>query len=141
MDEEIFLDDDPSGVSMETDSIQLEGEGEPQNTTPLGFEMEQAPREEMNAILQGFKSRSEREDQRVLDATDSEYWVALCFQTREQKEEFLNKLRLIDLGDKYIDGMKAAKVLGVKLESRIPDMPRHRPFDREYLDIALDIEE
>jgi hypothetical protein len=141
MDEEIYLDDDPSGVSMETDGIQLEGESEPENTTPLGFEMEQAPREEMNAILQGFKSRSEREDQRVLDATDSEYWVALCFQTREQKEEFLTKLRLIDLGDKYIDGMKAAKVLGVKLESRIPDMPRHRPFDREYLDIALDIEE
>jgi len=37
--------------------------------------------------------------------------------------------------------MRAAKVLGVKLESRIPDMPRHRPFDREYVDIALDFEE
>jgi hypothetical protein len=37
--------------------------------------------------------------------------------------------------------MKAAKVLGVKLESRIPEMPRHRPFDREYVDIALDFKE
>ena len=122
MDEELYLDDDQPGVSMETDGIRLEGEEgtEPEAVNPLGFDMEQAPREEMNAILQGFKSRSEREDQRVLDATDSEYWVALCFQTREQKEEFLTKLRLLDLGDKYIDGMKAATVLGIKLESRIP---------------------
>jgi hypothetical protein len=106
---------------------------------PMGADaMQEAPKEDLSAVLDGFKERSKRENQRFLDATDSEYWVALCFQTREQKEEFLAKLKLLDLGDKYIDGMEAAKVMGVKLTSRIPEMPKHRPFDREYVDIALD---
>lgn len=59
-----------------------------------------------------------------MDATDSEYWVAICFQTREQKEEFLRKARLIDLGDKYLDGIAVARVMGIKLQSRIPSLPR-----------------
>jgi hypothetical protein len=40
--------------------------------TPLGLDMENIACEEMNAILQGFKARSDREDQRLQDATDSE---------------------------------------------------------------------
>lgn len=114
----------------------FDGDGQEE---PLGADaMQAAPKEDLSAVLDGFKERSKRENQRFLDATDSEYWVAFCFQTREQKEEFLAKLKLLELGDKYIDGMEAAKVMGVNLNSRIPEMPKHRPFDREYVDIALD---
>lgn len=60
--------------------------------------------------------------QRQRDATDSEFWVAFCFQTREQKEEFLRKTGILQAldADKYVDGMEAAKILGVELKSRVP---------------------
>ncbi len=70
---------------------------------------------ELNAMQQAFKARAKQEARRFRDVTDSEYWVALCFQTREDKDRFLRALNLIQLGDKYIDGHKAAKLLGVDL--------------------------
>lgn len=88
---------------------------------------------ELSEVLAGFKDRARIEQQRFTDATDSEYWVCFCFQTREQKEEFLQKLNLLDLGDKYLDGMEAARQMGVELTSRVPEMPRHRPFDRDLI--------
>lgn len=70
---------------------------------------------ELNAMQQAFKARAKQEAQRFRDVTDSEYWVAVCFQTREDKDRFLRALNLIQLGDKYIDGHKAAQLLGVDL--------------------------
>lgn len=106
---------------------------EPQEPT-----IEQDAQEELSEVLQGFRDRAQAENQRFVDATDSEFWVAFCFQTREQKEEFLTLLKLIELGDKYIDGMEAARKLGITLTSRVPQMPRRRPFDRDLIRLARD---
>jgi hypothetical protein len=76
--------------------------------------------ETLNELQAGFKARAKAEQQRFEDATDSEYWVAICFQTREQKEEFLRKLSLLDLGDKYLDGLAVARALKVKITSPTP---------------------
>lgn len=73
---------------------------------------------ELSALQSAFKARTKREAKRFRDVTDSEYWVAMCFQTREDKDRFLRALNLIQLGDKYIDGHKAAQLLGVDLSSR-----------------------
>lgn len=70
---------------------------------------------ELSALQEAFKARAKQEAQRFRDVTDSEFWVAVCFQTREDKERFLRALNLIQLGDKYIDGHKAAQLLGVDL--------------------------
>ncbi|MGO9358064.1 MAG: hypothetical protein ACLP1D_10360 [Xanthobacteraceae bacterium] len=71
--------------------------------------------------LDGFRRRSKAEEERRKEITDSEYWVAFCFESRAQKEEFLGKLGLLDGGDKYVDGLAAAKAMGVAIESpRIP---------------------
>lgn len=75
---------------------------------------------EMSVVESEFKARAKEENKRFIEATDSEYWIALCFQTRAQKEEFLEKLKLIDLGDKYLDGLKVAKRLNVDIESPTP---------------------
>lgn len=88
-----------------------------------------------NEFLRGFRDRAKQEGKRLEDVTDSEYWVAVCFQTREQKEEFLAKAGWVDLGDKYLDGMQAAKRMGIKLESRIPPMPKLR-LDRRLLELV-----
>jgi len=60
--------------------------------------------ETVSATLAAFKERAKVERQRYIDATDSEFWVALCFQSRAAKEQFLRGHGIADLGDKYIDG-------------------------------------
>jgi hypothetical protein len=81
---------------------------------------------ETSEILAAFRQAARREDQRFREATDSEHWIALCFQTRAQKEEFLRKVGWMGLGDKYIDGMTVAEALGMRLDSPVPPMPRYR---------------
>ncbi|WP_211440941.1 hypothetical protein [Collimonas humicola] len=49
-------------------------------------------------------------------ANDSEFWFAMYFQTREQKEAFVAALGLKQ--DKYIDGQEAARILGITLPPR-----------------------
>ena len=70
---------------------------------------------EMQAMMTEFKKSSKRERELYLDCNDSEYWCCFVFQTRAQKEEFLSKLELTNLGDKYIDGFEAARMLGKPL--------------------------
>lgn len=72
-------------------------------------------RDELTALQAGFRQRAKDEGKRFMEATDSEYWCCLCFQTREQKEAFLTALQLIQFGDKYLDGQLVAKQLGVPI--------------------------
>lgn len=92
---------------------------------------------EVSNVLTGFRDRANREDQRFTDATDSEFWIALCFQTREQKEEFLRKARWMAEGDKYLDGMAVAQIMGITLESRIPALPKLQ-VDRRLSGLTMD---
>lgn len=71
---------------------------------------------ELNALQVGFRDRKAREAERFKNATDSEFWFAVCFRTREQKEKFLTLAKLIELGDKYLDGEAVAKSLNILLE-------------------------
>ena len=74
--------------------------------------LEQDCAEETSAILEGFKDRKRRENDRFRRATDTEHWVAICFDSRDAKEAFLAAAGGLDLGDKYIDGHQFAKRLG-----------------------------
>lgn len=74
--------------------------------------------ERVEALPSAFAERAEREQERFVDAVDSEYWIAICFETREKKEEFLRKLGLLEHGDKYLLGDFVAKKLGITLDSR-----------------------
>lgn len=94
----------------------------PQPASPLDSvvygetpDVEADTKAEMSALMGAFKGRRKLEDKRFRDATDSEFWVAMCFKTRDDKELFLRALNLAQLGDKYIDGHKAAQILGVAL--------------------------
>ena len=70
---------------------------------------------ELDALAQGFRDRAAREQDRLTDAMDSQFWVTLCFRTRDDVDTFLRRLHLDALGNKYIDGHKAAVVLGVDM--------------------------
>lgn len=94
---------------------------------------------EMSELNKGFRERRKNEQKRFTDATDSEYWCALCFQTREQKEEFLQKLNLAPLGDKYIDGMKAAGVLGIEIEAEVPPLPKPKNHRGQFKNLIREV--
>lgn len=73
-----------------------------------------------------LRSDIKAEQHRFEIVNDSEYWIAVCFETRQQKEEFLALHGLSDLGDKYIDGLAASRRLGKPLTSPRPKWPNHR---------------
>jgi hypothetical protein len=66
---------------------------------------------ELSAMQSAYRDRAKAEADRFTRATDSEFWFAVCFTSREEKEAFLQEFGLIRLGDKYIDGRDAAKTL------------------------------
>lgn len=91
--------------------------------------IEEESKRELSELEKGFKERAKAEQERMMLATDSEYWVALCFQSRDQKEQFLRALDLMQLGDKYLDGWQVAKKLGVALDrAEIPYNKGLRPL-------------
>jgi hypothetical protein len=77
----------------------------------LGDALASVPSEEDR----GFRDRLQTELRRFALATDSEYWVCLCFLSRAHKQAFLRATGLDKLGDKYLDGHKAARILDVAL--------------------------
>lgn len=94
---------------------------------------------ETSAVLQAFIARSKAEQARFLLATDSEYWVGLCFQTREQKEHFLREAKLIQHGDKYIDGALLAKRMGITLPPAAVPYNISAKVDAKYAALVKDL--
>ncbi len=78
---------------------------------------------EISAVRQSFIDRAEKENQRYTAAVDSEYWFAVCFQNRAQKEAFLKALGLELYGDKYLDGGRVAHKFGVTLPAALATKP------------------
>lgn len=94
---------------------------------------------ETSAVLQAFIARSKAEQARFLLATDSEYWVGLCFQTREQKEHFLREAKLLQAGDKYIDGALLAKRMGIILPPAAVPYNISAKVDAKYAALVRDL--
>lgn len=89
----------------------------------------------VHRVESAFRKRAKGEQKRFDAATDSEYWVAICFQTREQKEEWLRKTGLAELGDKYLDGHEVADAMGVELAEPDPSWPELRGPSKRLRDL------
>lgn len=94
---------------------------------------EQDSAADLDAVQQGFRNRAKAESDRFALATDSEYWACICFQTREQKEAFLSALKILEFGDKYLDGQLVAERLGVKLPGSQVQYKPEPKLDRDWL--------
>ena len=105
---------------------------------PEAKPLEVEAKEELSETLKAFRDRNRVEQQRRLEATDSEFWCALCFETRAQKEEFLGKLGLLAHGDKYLDGRLVAKRLGIVLENKGTLGPMKVKRDPDWVALSLD---
>lgn len=71
-------------------------------------ELEAEIKDELGEVEQSFRERMQIENKRFRDMCDTEYWVAVCFTSRAQKEEFLEMMDL-PLDEKYIDGREMAR--------------------------------
>jgi len=95
--------------------------------------------DELPEELRAMKAAGKREKRIQYDVNDTEFWVAVCFDTREQKERFLSDIGLLDEADKYLSAHSLAKAVGVPLmptplpKARIAASPRFRKF---ALDVA-----
>lgn len=81
---------------------------------PAGTFEEQADTQ-ISELEAGIKSRKKAERDRFRAATDSEFWFAVCFTSREEKERFLRAAGLWEHGDKYLDGAVVAAALDVDM--------------------------
>jgi hypothetical protein len=91
----------------------------------------------LNEIKNAFRLRREQENKRFLDATDTEYWICLCFQSREQKEEFVEKTGWCQRDEKYLNGVKVARKLGLTLAEIKSNFVLAKP-DTMMSDIAME---
>lgn len=79
---------------------------------------------DLDEVQASFRERIKAENSRFQNTTDSEYWFAMCFQSREQKDAFLRAMNLFLIGDKYLDGIEVAKQLGIDIpEANIKYLP------------------
>jgi hypothetical protein len=74
--------------------------------------MEQDAQQVKSAFLQGI---TEKQKQMAQDS-DTEFFVCIAFQNREQKEDFLKKKGWIKYGDKYYAGVDIAKHENVEIK-------------------------
>lgn len=88
-------------------------------------------KEEISRTLQALRENEKLRRNQYTEMVDTEFWCAICFQSRGQKDEFLEKLGLLRHGDKYLDGLFVARVLGVDIKpvllerKSIPPMSKH----------------
>lgn len=93
----------------------------------------------LDAVGQAFKDRARAERERFKAATDSEYWFAVVFETREQKEAFLRAMKWLKLGDKHLDGCLLAEQEGISLPPASVPYVAAKP-DRKLDQISLPLE-
>lgn len=67
-------------------------------------------------LHKGFRERMKAESARRELATDTEFWLCIVFQDRNQKDQFLAGSGWIGLGDKYLDGERLAQLVGVAVD-------------------------
>lgn len=78
---------------------------------------------ELDAVQNAFKDRAKREQERFVNATDSEFWFAVCAQLRDQKDAFLRDLGAYQHGDKYLDLAILHHLINERIKSGVPLKP------------------
>ncbi|RPD86283.1 hypothetical protein EGK75_09180 [Neisseria weixii] len=93
---------------------------------------------DLDALKKGFRDRLKQESARKVSATDSEYWSCICFQTRAQADAFVAAMGWGRFGDKYIDGVKLAKAMGIELPDEQVAYPAENKVDKTWASFVDD---
>lgn len=121
-------------TDTDTDDLDLSILDDGDDLDFLDDDGENFPGEKLPRVLSAFQQRAKTEQDRFADVTDSEYWVCLCFQSREQAEAFAAGAKL-PAGEKYVDGRKFARRLGIELPPE-PEIRRTRSANKGLVDLV-----
>lgn len=104
-----------SDTEPDFDSIFDDGIGTPLPVPEPG-DIQASADAEMSEIERQIRANREKSEERFRIGTDTEYFFLVCFQTREQKEQFLERVGWSKLGNKYINGLELAELLGASVD-------------------------
>lgn len=80
--------------------------------TPTG-NIEDDSKTELDAVAKGFRERRAKEDERRLNATDSQYYFVVCFRNNPDRDEFLARYNMgLNDGDWWVNGYELARMIG-----------------------------
>jgi hypothetical protein len=82
-------------------------------------DLRQVAEDEEGAVLKALKASEKADRSRFEVAVDSEFWFALYFQSRAQKEAFLTAMGWLLYGDKYLNGLQIADHQGIILPNEV----------------------
>jgi hypothetical protein len=94
----------------------FEDEGDPLEDVDYNpNDLEASATNEMTEIVRQIKEQKKALQDRFRVARDPDYWLALCFQSHEQRDEFLQKSGWAAPDTKYLNGLEIAARLGVSV--------------------------
>lgn len=114
----------------------FEDDGDPlENVSYNKNDLEASADSEMSEILRQIIERRKALRDRFRVAGDTDYWVALCFQTSEQRDEFLEKSGWGARGTRYLNGLEISGRINVDIKpielSPIPQRGRPEKYTRK----------
>jgi hypothetical protein len=114
------------GSSMGTPSFDsmLDPTGMPNIPITKSTDTEQIVNEEVDSMMQMIRENRKNNAEHFRDIESGEFWFCVCFQSRTQKEDFVQKLlekygspiSLEEFGNKYLSGLEFAAMLGINIE-------------------------
>lgn len=134
MPRDVFDLSDDDSLSLTDEDLTLEPEKEP--AKPRKPRKEKVPGELLSNIESGLLDRKRSEQKRFQNATDSCFWIAICFQTREEK---IQATRFCGLPDdtQYVDGKPFMEALGAEIDAQGPDWkPNMRGVSKKLEDLT-----
>lgn len=87
---------------------------------------------DLTAVQAAFRARAKAEEGRRELAVDGEFWMALYFKTRAQKEFFIKALKWSQFGDKYLSGELIARELGIDLPDQSMALKSLPKIDKDF---------
>ena len=104
---------------------------------PYSGNCENDAKAELNEYQKQAREDLRKEMKRNDEMFDSEFWLAVYFQNRAQKEAFLAAMRILkDDGDKYIDGQLLAEKMGIRLPGSSPIAAQNK-FSKVWYEFVI----
>lgn len=122
----------PRGMMWpEFDTLFEPDDENPLDDLPDGGDIEENVDAELAVTLDTLLTNKKGKNEAYRIANDDEFWLAICFQSEEQKFQFLELSGWIALGDKYIDGLKVAQRLTLAVEPIAMPKPKMTRISRK----------
>jgi hypothetical protein len=94
----------------------FEDEGDPFEGIEPTHDPQRDPDTEMSAILSEIRERRKAANDRFRVARDPDYYLVLCFQSHDQRNEFLAKSGWGPPDERYLNGLEIARRLDVGVQ-------------------------